>query len=67
MIPFPATRAAREATGDPRRSLEERYPSHQGYVDQVRAVAEALARERFMLQEDVDRVVQAAQASGIGQ
>ena len=65
-IAFPATRAAREATGDPRRSLEERYPSHQGYVDQVRAAAEALARDRLLLQEDVDRFVQAAQASSIG-
>jgi hypothetical protein len=66
MIPFPATRAARQAAGDPRPSLEERYPSHQGYVDQVRAVAEALMHDRFMLQEDVDRFVEAAQASSIG-
>jgi hypothetical protein len=65
-IPLPATRAAREATGDPRRSLQERYPTHQGYVDQVRAASEALARDRFLLQEDVDRFVQAAQASSIG-
>jgi hypothetical protein len=67
MIPFPATRAARQAAGDPRPSLEERYPSHQGYVDRVRAASEALLGERFMLQEDVDRFVQAAQAAAIGQ
>ncbi|HET9620309.1 MAG TPA: alpha/beta hydrolase domain-containing protein [Kofleriaceae bacterium] len=66
-IPFPATRAAREATGDPRPSLEERYPSHQGYVDQVRAAAEALLRDRLLLPEDVDRLVQAAQARAVGQ
>jgi hypothetical protein len=65
-IPFAKTRADRAATGDPRPSLEERYPSHQGYVDQVRAAAEALARDRFLLQEDVDRFVQAAQASSVG-
>jgi hypothetical protein len=65
-IALPATRAAREASGDPRRSLEERYPTHQGYVDQVRAASEALARDRFLLQEDLDRFVQAAQASTIG-
>jgi hypothetical protein len=65
-IPFARTRADRTASGDPRRSIEERYPTHQGYVDQVRATAEALAHERFLLQEDVDRFVQAAEASAIG-
>ena len=65
-IPFAKTRAHRAATGDPRPSLEERYPSHQRYVDQVRAAAEALARDRFLLAEDVDRFVQAAQASSVG-
>jgi len=65
-IPLPATRAAREASGDPRRSLEERYPTHQSYVDQVRAASEALARDRLLLSEDVDRFVQAAQASSVG-
>ena len=65
-IPFAKTRADRAAAGDPRPSLEERYPSHQGYVDQVRAAAEALARGRFLLAEDVDRFVQAAEASSVG-
>jgi hypothetical protein len=65
-IPLPATRAAREASGDPRPSIEERYPSHAGYVAKVRAAAEALRDARFLLQEDVDRFVQAAQASSIG-
>jgi hypothetical protein len=65
-IPFARTRAEREASGDPRPSLEERYPSHQAYVDQVRATAEALATDRFLLAEDVDRIVQAAQASAVG-
>jgi hypothetical protein len=65
-IPFAKTRADRAAAGDPRPSLEERYPTHQAYVDQVRAAAEALARDRLLLQEDVDRFVQAAQASSVG-
>jgi hypothetical protein len=65
-IPLPATRAAREAAGDPRPSLEERYPTHDAYVAKVRAAAEALQRDGFMLQEDVDRFVQAAQASNVG-
>jgi hypothetical protein len=65
-IPLAATRAAREATGDPRLSLEERYPTHDAYVARVRAAAEALQRDGFMLQEDVDRFVQAARASSVG-
>jgi alpha/beta hydrolase family protein len=66
MIPFAKTRADRTQAGDPRPSLAERYPSHQAYVDRVRAAAEALAAERFLLAEDVDRFVQAAQASTVG-
>jgi hypothetical protein len=65
-IPFKATRAEREAAGDPRLSIQERYPSHDDYVAKVRAAAEALQRDRFLLQEDVDRIVGAAQASTVG-
>ena len=65
-IPFPATRAARVATGDPRLSIEERYPTHQVYVDRVRAAAEQLRRDRLLLAEDVERIVAAAQASSVG-
>lgn len=65
-IPFARTRAEREAAGDPRLSLEERYPTHHAYVDQVRAAAEALARSRFLLAEDVERAVAAAEASSVG-
>jgi len=66
MIPFAQTRAEREATGDPRRSIAERYPSHQDYVTKVTAAANALRRDRFLLQEDVDRIIEAAQASAVG-
>jgi hypothetical protein len=62
-IPFRATRAEREAAGDPRPSLEERYPTHEIYVDKVTAAATRLERARFLLREDVERILQAAQAS----
>src|SRR5262245_671864 len=65
-IPFAATRAQREAAGDPRLSIEERYPTHDDYVAKVRAAAEALGRDRFLLPDDVDRITQAAQASTVG-
>lgn len=64
-LPFAETRAEREAAGDPRLSLEERYGDHQGYVDAVRRAAAGLVRERFLLEEDAARMVQSAEASGV--
>ena len=55
--PDEATRAAR---GDPRRSLAERYRDEADYVSKVRATAMQLAAERYLLEADVDRVVEAA-------
>jgi hypothetical protein len=59
-VPFARTRAEREANGDPRPSIEERYPSHEAYVDAVRRVCERLVGERLMLQDDADRFVATA-------
>lgn len=53
-IPFARTRAEREATGDPRLSIEERYASRAEYLARVRGVLDALVRDRYMLAEDVD-------------
>ena len=59
-IPFAQTRAERTATGDGRPSLEERYPTHQDYVNAVTAAANRLVRSRFLLQADADRLIQQA-------
>jgi hypothetical protein len=61
-FPFAATKAQRLANGDPRPSLEERYSSKEDYVNKVRAAAEALVRQRLLLEEDVPVYVNAAQA-----
>jgi hypothetical protein len=53
-LPFARTRAEREATGDPRRSIAERYRSRDEYLARVRAAAVALVAARCMLEEDVD-------------
>jgi len=65
-IPFKATRAERQAVGDPRLSLEERYPNHGAYVSRVARAANDLARQRYLLTEDVNRILDAAAASSIG-
>jgi hypothetical protein len=64
-IPFAATRAEREQSGDPRRSLEERYASHDAYVAAVKTAAERAVRERFLLREDADRLVAEAAAGNV--
>ncbi len=50
-LAFAATRAERDRMGDPRASLEERYGGG-GYERGVRAVVEALVRDRLLLVED---------------
>ena len=58
--PLPATKKEREASGDPRASLEERYGTHANYVKKVASSARALVRERLLLAEDAERYVKAA-------
>ena len=62
-IPFASTKAQREASSDPRPSLEERYGDSAGFVKAVEAAARKLVGERFLLQEDADRYIQAARES----
>ena len=64
-VPFAATRAEREKTGDPRPSLEERYGTLEGYVCTVRRAAEAAVADRFLLQDDADRLIREAEESGV--
>jgi hypothetical protein len=64
-IAFAKTRAERLTAGDPRPSLEERYPDHGAYVGAVTRAAQALKAERFLLDEDVAAVTAAAQAASV--
>jgi hypothetical protein len=66
VIPFARTKAERMANGDPRLSLEERYPDHDAYVRAVSASAHDLERRRLLLEEDVERYIKAAEDSDIG-
>ena len=58
--PFARTKAEREQSGDSRSSIEERYSNRQDYLQRVRRAATDLVRERFVLQDDVEGVVQQA-------
>jgi Alpha/beta hydrolase domain len=59
-IPFPATREARQATGDPRLSIAERYASREAYLEQVRKATDALIQARYLLAEDLDEILSQA-------
>jgi hypothetical protein len=59
-IPFAWTRAEREAAGDPRPSIEERYPSRDAYLARVREAGVALAGQRYLLSEDIELCVELA-------
>ncbi len=67
-IPFATTKAAREASGDPRLSIEERYPSFQDYYYRVLQAVNDFAGEGFLLPEDApamtNRMLNAGFATG---
>jgi len=64
-IPFAKTKAERVASGDPRPSLEERYRSHDEYVELVRKAAGKLVEERYLQQHDADAMVKQAAAGDV--
>jgi hypothetical protein len=55
-IPFARTKAEREAAGDPRLSIEERYKDKEEYLRRVKEAAVALTGSGFLLKEDVEKV-----------
>ena len=59
-LPFARTTAEREARRDPRPSIEERYKGREDYLQRIRTAAAALVKERFILEQDLDDVVQRA-------
>jgi len=61
-LPFAKTKAEREAKGDMRPSLEERYRGPADYAAKVRQAAEELQKQGYMLQEDVERIAARASA-----
>jgi hypothetical protein len=65
MVPFTRTEAQRKTTGDTRRSLEERYRDHAGYVEAVRRGAARAMKEGFLLEADAQRLIEAAEASKV--
>ena len=61
-VPFCRTRAEREARGDPRPSIEERYASHDDYVQKVQRCCDGLVKQRLLLDEDAKMLVERARS-----
>jgi hypothetical protein len=59
-IPLPGTRAERERTKDPRRSVEERYPGRDRYLGLVAEAAQDLIRQGYLLEEDLPGILDRA-------
>ena len=64
-VPFAATKAERIATGDPRLSIEERYPSKDVYLAAFKKAADDLVAQRFLLPDDADALVKTAETEGV--
>jgi hypothetical protein len=65
-LDFPKTKADRLATGDPRMSIEERYPNHGAYVSAVAQSANDLRQARLLLDEDQKAYIDSAAGSSVG-
>ena len=51
-LPFPKTAADRQKTGDPRKSIAERYRDREDYLTQYTKAVDALVEQRWILPED---------------
>ncbi|MDG2316046.1 MAG: alpha/beta hydrolase domain-containing protein [Gammaproteobacteria bacterium] len=59
-IPFSRTRSEREAQGDPRLSIEERYSSRAEYLGLVAESTMTLIRDRYLLNQDLSVIIDLA-------
>jgi hypothetical protein len=56
-LPFPATATERQQSGDPRKSIAERYSSRDDYLAQYARAADELIKQRWILPEDREAVL----------
>ena len=57
-FPFPADAAARKQSGDPRKSIAERYSSREAYLAQFAHATDDLIQQRWILPEDRETLLQ---------
>ena len=59
------TKVELDTSGDPRRSLEERYRTHDGYVQAVGAAARTQVKAGYLSQMDADTMINQAETSTV--
>lgn len=64
-LAFRTTREARQAAGDPRPSLEERYKTREKYLEAVKKAAAELVAEGFLLPEDASAEIRKAERNEV--
>jgi hypothetical protein len=57
-FPFPKDARARKQSGDPRKSIAERYPDREAYLGQFARATDELIKQRWILPEDRAPLVQ---------
>jgi hypothetical protein len=57
-IPFPKTAEERQKSGDPRRSIAERYSGHDDYMSRFTKATDDLVKQHWILPEDREAVIQ---------
>src|SRR5579864_7834065 len=57
-IPFVKTAAEREKSGDPRKSIAERYAGHDEFMSRFTKATDELVKQRWILPEDREPVIQ---------
>ena len=56
-LPFPKTAADRTKTGDPRKSIAERYAGHEDYMTHYKTAVDDLVKQRWILPEDREALI----------
>jgi hypothetical protein len=51
--------------GDPRLSIEERYPTKDAYLAAFKKAADDLVAKRFLLPDDADTLIKTAETGGV--
>src|SRR5262249_49776311 len=59
-IPFARTKSDRDASHDPRLSIEERYKNREDYLTKVDAAARPLVAQHLVLDRDIPRIKEKA-------
>jgi hypothetical protein len=60
-IPFPRSVTERQKTGDPRKSIAERYINREDYLDRYRLALDDLIKQRWILKQDGELLLRRAE------